>query len=92
MFDPFKFPGLRYVEDISIEGINNGEPLPLFECIAPKDRPGINTREGWMRACIERNTQAFRDEFGREPLNYEEVQSWVRTITGRDRGESYATA
>lgn len=92
MFDPFKFPGLRYVEDISIEGINNGDPLPLFEFVAPKGRPGINTCEGWERACEENNTRAFVREFGREPDNYNEVRKWVSSITGREKRESYATA
>ena len=92
MFDPFKFPGLRYVEHISIEGINNGEPLPLFEPVPPKDRPGINTLEGWMRSCVESNTKAFVSTFGRQPANYEEVQHWVDSITRRDKEEYCATA
>ena len=51
--NPFDVPGLRYVGDISNEEINNGEPLPLFESVAPKGRSSINTLEGWNQLVAE---------------------------------------
>ena len=53
MLNPFDVPGLRYVGDISDERINNGKPLPLFETVAPKGRPSINTLEGWNQLVAE---------------------------------------
>ena len=41
-----EIPGLRFVGYASHPRVNHGEPLPLFEPVAPKDRPSINTVEG----------------------------------------------
>ena len=77
MFDPFKAPGLRYVEHISHPQINNGQPLPVFEPVAPEGRPSINTFEGWNASADRANRRSFISANGREPQNREELYAWV---------------
>ena len=77
MFDPFTAPGLRYVGDISLENVNHGHPLPVFEPVSPKNRPGIRTPEGFEAACARVNRRAFVSKFGREPKDDAELDAWV---------------
>ena len=73
----YNTPGLRYVGTVSNPHINNGEALPHFEPVSPKGHPGINTLEGWnaKAKCI--NIRSFVYEFGREPTDKSELDSWV---------------
>ena len=77
MFDPFKAPGLRYAGEYSHPQVNNGQPLPVFEPVEPKDRPSINSLEGWNAAADAANRRAFVSANGREPENREELYTWV---------------
>ena len=81
MFDPFSAPGLRYLGLVSNDHVNHGQPLPLFEPIPPKDRPSINTLEGWKAFCerVDRvNRESFINFHGREPKNADELEQWLR--------------
>lgn len=53
MFNPFDTPGLRYVGEYSHPQVNHGQPLPVFEPVAPAGRPSINSLEGWLKFCKE---------------------------------------
>jgi len=74
----FNNSGLHFVGLISDERVNDGSPLPLFEPLSPKDRPSINTPEGWNSYCEQRNRKAFAHVFGREPRNSAELREWER--------------
>ena len=45
--DLYGRPGLRFVGEMSHPQVNRGRPIPVFEPVAPHDRPSINTLEGW---------------------------------------------
>jgi hypothetical protein len=53
MFDPFNSPALQFDGHISHPQINNGQPLPLFQPVAPEGRPSINTLDGWNQLVAE---------------------------------------
>ena len=74
----FNDSGLHFVGLVSDEQVNKGTPLPLFEPVPPKDRPGINTLEGWNACCEQRNRKAFAHVFGREPKSSAELQEWEK--------------
>ena len=77
MFDPFNAPGLRYVGEYSHPQVNHGQSLPVFEPVEPKDRPSINSLEGWNAAADAANRRAFVSANGREPKNRDELYTWV---------------
>ncbi len=77
MFDPFNAPGLRYMGDLTHSHVNHGQPLPVFESVAPEGRPSINTLEGWNAAADRVNRKSFISANGREPKNKEELDAWV---------------
>ena len=82
MFDPFKAPGLRYAGEYSHPQVNHGQPLPVFEPVAPKDRPSINSLEGWKASADAENRRSFISANGREPKSSEELYAWVHQICG----------
>lgn len=40
----------------------------------------INTREGWAEYAAKTNRQAFINTFGRDPIDSNEVTTWVNAI------------
>lgn len=46
--------------------INRGRPMVLYEIREPKDRPSINTEEGW-NALAERMNRGHEDRVSAEP-------------------------
>lgn len=69
-------PYAEFVGMFSDSKINNGQELPLFKSAPPKNRPGINTLEGWNALCKKNNTKVFIDIFGREPSCDAELRAW----------------
>ena len=80
MFDPFNEPALQFVGFVSQKDVNGGGEVPVFEPVPPKDKPSINTLEGWNAAAARINRRSFIAEFGRAPTCDEEVQNWVRSV------------
>ena len=77
--DLYKIPGLVFKGFVQAENINGGNPIPLFECKAPTDKPSINTLEGWCAAVDAHNRHNFRLLMGRDPIDEAEFQAWVPT-------------
>ena len=80
MFNPFEVPNLRYVGEYSHPQVNHGQPLPMFEPVAPEGRPSINTLDGWIKYADEGNRREFISANNREPINKEELHTWVDQI------------
>lgn len=77
MFNPYEASGLCYVGEYSDQRVNNGQPLAVFEPVAPEGRPSINTLEGWKAAADRVNRKSFISANGREPENDAELSAWV---------------
>lgn len=88
MINPFNRQGMRGVGEVSHPQINDGRPLPLFEPVSPKDRPSINTMEGWNAAAEKANSLAFLQAFGRYPTSPAELRSWVDSLLYKDFARS----
>ncbi len=82
--DLYDAPGLRYVGHVSHPHVSGGKPLPVFEPVAPVDRPSINALEGWTALANKDNTMAFRDVFGREPVCDAELRAWGDSHFSKD--------
>ena len=77
----YNIPGLIYVGTIENPKVNHGNPVPLFKPITPKDRPSINTLEGWNALAETQNLLYFRRRYGREPHNDNELQCYSDALT-----------
>lgn len=84
MFNPFDVPGLRYVGQVSHPQVNNGEPVPQFEPVAPEGKLSINTLEGWNKYATEGNRRAFYQVFGRKPVCDAELRAWEKSDFSKD--------
>lgn len=73
----YNAPGLHCVGQISHPKVNAGQPVPVFEPVASKDRPDINTMEGWNALADSVNRKSFVHAFGREPIDRDELYEWV---------------
>ena len=76
MLNPKEISSLRYVGEISHEKVNEGQPIPLFEPVAPAGKNSINTREVWNTLAERQDRRAFEQCFGREPVCNEELKAW----------------
>ena len=59
---------MKQIGMTSNPAVNNGEPVPLYELSG-----SINTLEGWNKLVLERATPRFIAEYGRKPINDDEV-------------------
>ena len=82
--NPLNVPGLRYVGHVSHPRVNHGEPLPLFEPVAPEGCPDINTPEGCTAFANKYNSKAFRQVFGRDPVCTTELRAWENSHFSKD--------
>lgn len=82
--DLFNVPGLRHVGYTSHPRVNHGQPLPLFEPVAPEGRLSINTPEGWNTAADRHNRRSFAIMFGRKPVCAAELRAWEDTDFSKD--------
>lgn len=80
----FDNPSLRYAKDISHPRINNGQPVPLFEPVAPEGMPSINTLTGWDATADRHNRRSFARVFGREPVCGAELRAWEGNHFSKD--------
>ena len=76
----YHIPGLVYVGSVTPANVNHGDPVPLFEPIRPKDRPSINTPDGWNAMVKAQNLRYFRRRYGRDPHNDEELQRYANAL------------
>ena len=76
----YHIPGLVYVGSIENPDVNHGDPVPLFELITPKNRPSINTLEGWNAMVKAQNLRYFRRRYGRDPHNDDELQCYADAL------------
>ena len=88
MINPFNCQGMCCVSEVAHPQINDGRPLPLFDPASPKDRPSINTMEGWNAAAEKANNRAFLQAFGRYPTSPAELRSWVDSLLHKDFARS----
>lgn len=77
----YHIPGLVYVRSIVNPDVNHGDPVPLFEPITPKDRPSINTPDGWNAMVKAQNLRYFRRRYSREPHNDNELNRYADALT-----------
>ena len=75
-----QIPGMIRIGQISHPRVNGGQPLPLFEPIAPENHPSINTMEGWNSLADKQNRRSFAVVFGREPNNDAELRAWEAAL------------
>lgn len=76
-----EIPGCIFAGYTEHPNINEGKPIPIFEPITPKDRPDINTLEGWTLTADKQNRCSFFVVFGREPVSRDELYNWVYSQT-----------
>jgi len=79
MLKGLEIPNLRCVGQVSHRKVNHGRPVPLYEPMAMKGRPDINTLEGWNAAAAKANNRAFCQTFGREPVCSDELKAWEKS-------------
>ena len=75
-----EIPGCIFAGYTEHPDINDGKPFPLFEPIMPKDRPSINTLDGWNAMVNAQNLRYFRRRYGRDPHNDEELQRYANAL------------
>lgn len=80
----YNAPSLRYVGHVSHPHVNGGQPLSMFEPVAPEGRPSINTLEGRNAIADKYNRKAFLDVFGREPSCTAELRAWEASHFSND--------
>lgn len=73
-------PGLIYVKTVTNPNVNQGKPVALFEPAAPKDKPSINTAEGWNAMVKAQNLRYFRLRYGRDPHNEDELKRYADAL------------
>lgn len=71
-----EFAGFEFVKDL-------GKDLPVFTLTdLPVDE--------WNARAQKNNTAAFIQEFSRMPLNYDEVLTWVYSLSGAEKERSHS--
>lgn len=73
-----KYSGEMYSEEF-------GSELPVFTLVE-------QSGEEWNAAARTQNIKMFISEFHKLPLDYDEVQSWVRSLFEDNKDENHLTA
>ena len=76
----YHVPGLIYVKTVTNPNVNQGNPIALFESAEPKDKPSINTAEGWNARVKAQNLRYFRHRYGRDPHNEDELERYADAL------------